>query len=190
MSPDSSAPTTALALLGASPHASMPALLDRAGLCWLLHEPAYPSNVGFIIRTAEVSGADGVIIDAPTFNREARSRASHVSMGADRVMPVLWTSTDHVLEQATRRGTRIIALEDSGQRAPHQVDLTEPVVLVVGNERHGIPHWLREQCADVVRIPMLGFVPSYSVQAAVAALSWERLRQLASAHLEPLAVGR
>jgi len=60
---------------------------------------AYPSNIGFTIRTAEVSGADAVVVDA-TLNHEERSRAQHVSMGAYRLLPVLWRSTTEVIDQA------------------------------------------------------------------------------------------
>jgi tRNA G18 (ribose-2'-O)-methylase SpoU len=34
------------------------------------------------------------------------------------------------------------------------------------------------RCDDVVRVPMAGFIPSYNVQAAMAAVAGERLRQM------------
>jgi tRNA G18 (ribose-2'-O)-methylase SpoU len=51
---------------------------------------------------------------------------------------------------------------------------------VIGNEREGIAPSLLTRCAAVARIPMAGFVPSYNVQAAMAAIAVERLRQLSS----------
>src|SRR5688500_14143792 len=54
----------AIALIGPSPEASLAELLERGGISWLLHDIAYPSNIGYAVRTAEVSGADGVIIHA------------------------------------------------------------------------------------------------------------------------------
>ena len=38
-----------------------------------------------------------------------------------------------------RRDAAILALEDVGDAAPWEVDLTGPLLLVVGGERHGIP---------------------------------------------------
>ena len=178
MSPDSRHPATAIALLGQPPAASLDAVLQLGGVVWLLHRPAYPSNVGFMIRTAEVAGASAVVIDAPDFNREQRSRTSHVTMGADRVMPVLWTGTQEVLQGAKQHGLRTIAIEDSGAHPPHEVDLASSVVLLLGNERDGLPAEVRNACDTGIRIPMLGFVPSYSVQAAMAMVAGERLRQL------------
>ena len=176
MSPDSP-PARALALLGPDPRADLAGLLAEGGAVWLLHRAAYPSNVGFTIRTAEVSGAAGVVVDA-MFNHAERSRVSHVSMGAQRLLPVLWESTSRVLAAARAADHRIIAVEDTGTLAPWQVDLRGPVVLIVGNERSGIEAEVLKECDAVIRIPMQGFVPSYNLQAAVSAVATERLRQL------------
>lgn len=181
MSPESGRPADAIALLGASPKATLAELMARGGVTWLLHRATYPSNVGFTIRTAEVSGADGVVVDAVDFNRDMRSRASHVTMGADRVMPVLYEGTEQALAAARSAGKRVVAIEDVGAQRPHEVDLTGPLVLLVGNERDGIGRDVLARCDAVVRIPMLGFVPSYSLQAAVSGIAMERLRQLAMA---------
>jgi tRNA G18 (ribose-2'-O)-methylase SpoU len=57
------------------------------------------------------------------------------------------------------------------------VDLTGQVLLVVGGERDGVPQHVLDRANEVVRIPVAGFVPSYNVQAAMAAVMAERLRQ-------------
>jgi 23S rRNA (guanosine2251-2'-O)-methyltransferase len=169
---------TAVALLGPPPTASLDELLARGGMCWLLHRATYPSNVGYAVRTAEVSGADGVIIDAQ-FNHADRARIDHVSMGASRLLPVLFADTERVLDQAASHQLRCICLEDVGAQAPWEVDLRGPLVCLIGNERSGIAREILDRCQAVVRIPMAGFVPSYNVQAAMAAIAVERLRQLA-----------
>lgn len=168
----------AVALLGPPPTATLPELLGRGGISWLLHRARYPSNVGFAVRTAEVSGADGVIVDAE-FNHADRARIDHVSMGASRLLPVLFHHTESVLEQAAQRGMRCICIEDIGTRAPWEVDLRGPMLCLIGSEHDGLTKQLLAGCAAVVRIPMAGFVPSYNVQAAMAAIAVERLRQLA-----------
>lgn len=164
-----------------------PLATDLAGLCaqrgaiWLLHRAAYPSNVGFAVRTAEVSGAAGVVVDA-RFNHDERSRVSHVSMGADRVMPLLWASTADTLAAARAAQLRLVALEaiEHPRAQPlWEVDLTGGVVLIAGNERDGIGEELLAECDALASIPMAGFVPSYNLHAAIAAVAAERLRQIA-----------
>jgi 23S rRNA (guanosine2251-2'-O)-methyltransferase len=173
----SAVPERALALLGPDPSTDLAGLLARGGAVWLLHRAAYPSNVGFALRTAEVSGADGVVVDG-TFNHAERARIGHVSMGADRMLPVLWESTERTLELARGSGHRIVALEDSGSLAPWQVDLRGPTILLVGSERDGIEPAVLARCDAVIAVPMLGFIPSYNLQAALSAVAAERLRQL------------
>jgi len=167
----------AIALVGPSPQAGLGELLERGGISWLLHDIAYPSNVGYAVRTAEVSGADGVIIHAD-FNHEQRNRIASVSMGASRLLPVLFHETAEVLDAAAERGVRCVALEDVGDRAPWDVDLCAPLLCLIGGERGGLPQAILDRCHAVLRIPMAGFVPSYNVQAAMAAIATERLRQL------------
>lgn len=172
-------PTRAIAMLGPTPRVDLAGLFQRGGAIFLMHRARYASNVGFAVRTAEVAGAAGIVIDGD-FNHEERTRISHVSMGADRVLPVLFEPTADVLEAAARSGHRVIALEDAGARAPWEVDLTGDVVLIAGGERDGLAADLLARCAHVVRVPMAGFVPSYNLQAALSAVASERLRQLES----------
>jgi len=178
MSPDSAKPEQAIAMLGERADVDSAAALARPGAHWLLHRLSYPSNVGFAIRTAEVGGATSVAVDA-SFNHAERSRASHVSMGADRLLPVNYVDSAGVMTTARDNGHRIIAVEAAGQTPPWEVDLTGDVLLVVGAERDGIAANLLARCDAVACIPMPGFVPSYSLQAAVSAIAVERLRQLA-----------
>jgi 23S rRNA (guanosine2251-2'-O)-methyltransferase len=170
----------ALALLGPPTTATLSELLARGGVSWLLHRALYPSNVGFAVRTAEVSGADGVIVDA-TFNHEQRARVEHVSMGAARMLPVLYHDSEQVLHVADAQRVRVVCLEDVGSKPPWDVDLGGPLLCLIGSERAGISKALLDRCDAVVRIPMAGFVPSYNVQAAMAAIAIERLRQLGAA---------
>ncbi len=168
-----------LAMVGPPPTAdSVADLLARPGAVWLLSGAAYPSNVGFAIRTAEVSGATGLIVDAD-FTRAQRSRARHVSMGAHRLLPVLYASTDQVLAAVGATQRHVVAVENVGAVSPWEADLAGDVVIILGNERDGLDATVLNAAATCVRIPMAGFVPSYNLQAAMTAIAAERLRQLA-----------
>jgi TrmH family RNA methyltransferase len=169
-------PAKLLALIGRSPGAGLEELLGGPGAVWLLVGVIYPGNVGMAIRTAEVSGADGVIIDAD-FNATARRFALRTSVRSDWYMPVLWERAQTVLDAAAAAGRPVIGIEHVGTEAPWDLDLTGRVLLVVGGEADGIPGDVLQRCIQVVRIPTAGFIPSYNVQAAIAAIAVERLRQ-------------
>lgn len=170
------APRSVLALVGAPVEAALPDLMQRPGPVWLLAGVAYPGNVGCVIRTAEVSGAAGVVIDAP-LDGAGRRAALRASMRADRLFPVRWDGVGEALAAAEAAGRRVVALEDAGGAMPWEADLSGDVLLVVGSEHAGLPAEVLAAAVERVRVPMAGFVPSYNVQAAVAALAVELLRR-------------
>jgi len=166
-----------LALAGPDPDADLDRVMAQGGAVWLLTGPAYPGNVGFAIRTAEVSGADGLYIDND-FDHIRRREARRASMRADRFMPIGWQRAARVIEAARRVGKRVIGVEDVGTSSPWEQDLTGSVLLIVGGEADGIPEEVLVSCDVVVCLPMAGFIASYNLQAAVAAVASERSRQL------------
>jgi len=170
----------ALALVGRDPGASLDQSLARGGAFWLLVGVAYPGNVGMVIRTAEVSGADGIAVDAG-FDHEAKRAALRASMRADKFMPVFWTRASDVLDAAKTHGHRVLAVDEAGETSHFVTDLTGPRVFVVGGENGGVPAEVLARCDARVRVPMAGFIPCYNLQAAVSAVAVERLRQLAMA---------
>lgn len=167
-----------MALVGPPTEATLSSVLQRNGSMWLLSGTAYPGNAGFVIRTAEVAGADGVVIDAH-FERGERRETLRASMRADRYFPVFFEDSLPTMQGARQSGRRVIAIETEGARAPWEIDLRGPVLFVVGGEREGIAPALLREADEVVRIPMNGFIASYNLQAAMAAVAMERLRQQA-----------
>jgi 23S rRNA (guanosine2251-2'-O)-methyltransferase len=165
-----------LALVGRNPDLSLEEVFSHGGLVWLLAGAAYPVNIGFCIRTAEVSGASAVIIDAELNNQE-RSAAKRASMKAHRFLPVHWTSGLNAIMMAKEFGFRIISVEDVGESAPWDIDLTGDIVLIVGGERNGISPEILAESDEIVRIPMSGFVPSFNLQAPLSAVAIEAQRQ-------------
>jgi 23S rRNA (guanosine2251-2'-O)-methyltransferase len=165
-----------LALVGRNPDLSLQEVFSNGGLVWLLAGAAYPVNIGFCIRTAEVSGASAVIVDAELNNPE-RSAAKRASMKAHRFIPVHWTPGLDAIKMAKKSGFRIIAVEDVGMSAPWDVDMTGDIILVVGGEKNGISSEILSESDEIVRIPMSGFVPSFNLQAPLSAVAIEAQRQ-------------
>ncbi len=169
-------PPPILALVGRDPDASVDEVLGAGGLAWLLAGARYPVNIGFTIRTAEVSGSNAVFVDGDLSHAQKKS-AKRASMKAHRFMPVHWVQGDELVRLAKASGFRVIALEDTGSLEPWEEDLTGDVLLVVGGEKDGISDSILGECDSVLRIPMSGFVPSYNLQAPMAVVAAEALRQ-------------
>jgi len=174
--PFTSEPPEALGLLHRDPSAEISEIMASGGLIWLLSGAQYPVNIGFAIRTIEVSGGSAVFVDAD-LNSDGRKASSRASMKADRFIPVKWMSWREASDLARAHNYRIIGIEDSGDVEPWDIDLTGRCMLVIGGERHGISADLLRECDSIVKIPMRGFVPSYNLQAPLAVVAAEALRQ-------------
>ena len=166
----------ALALVGRRPEASLEEVFERGGTIWFFDGVTYSTNLGFAIRTAEVAGADAVVLNVVKTHEERRT-IRRSSMRADRFIPVVYTTTDAILTASKQHGTRIIAVEDVGTHGPWEEDLTGDVVLVVGAEKEGISQQVLNAADACVLLPMDGFVPSYNLQVAVSVVAVEALRQ-------------
>ena len=165
-----------LALVGRDPNLSFDEVISTGGLIWLLAGAAYPVNIGFCIRTAEVSGANAVFVDAELSNTE-RKAAKRASMKAHRFIPVFWGDGFEAAKCAKDRGFKIVSLEDIGGKTPWNTDLTGDIMLIVGGERNGIPQNILDISDEIIRVPMSGFVPSFNLQAPLSVVAIEAQRQ-------------
>ena len=163
----------ALPLVGREPKGTLEEVFEREGVIWLFDGVEYAPNLGFGVRTAEVSGATAVIINVNKTHEERRT-IRRAGMRATRFIPVIYASTEEILAACNRR---IVVAEDVGEKAPWDADLTGDVLLVVGAENAGVSKEVLDAADEIVRLPMPGFVPSYNLQVAVSALAIERLRQ-------------
>jgi len=165
-----------IALEGAAPDANLDELMLADGLVFVLAGLRYPGNVGFIVRSAEVAGAAGIVLDTGWSGSE-RAEALRVGMRADRFFPVIDSPTNLAVRAARRANRRIVALETVGDRTLWETDLLVPTAVIIGGETMGVDDTVLESVDDILRIPTQGFIPSYNVQAAVAMVLGEWLRQ-------------
>ena len=162
-----------LALVEREPSGTLEEVFERKGAIWLFDGVEYAPNLGFGVRTAEVSGATAVIINVSKTHEERRT-IRRASMRATRFIPVVYATTEEILAACNRR---IVVAEDVGGKAPWESDLTGDVMLVVGAENAGVSKEVLDAADDIVRLPMPGFIPSYNLQVAISSLAIERLRQ-------------
>ncbi len=166
----------ALALIGRNIEGTLDEVMQRGGTIWFFDGVEYSTNLGFTIRTAEVSGADAVVLNVAKTHEERRT-IRRASMRADRFLPVVYSTSEEILAAAKSNQVRIIVAEDTGKVGPWDVDMTGDVLLVVGAEKHGVSQLVQDAADEIVILPMDGFVPSYNLQVAVSVLAVEALRQ-------------
>ncbi len=135
-----------------------------------------PHNLGALIRSAECSGAHGVIIPkrravglTPTAVKASAGAAEHM-----RVAKVTNLST--VIDELKERGLWFYAADMDGE-SYYETDFSGGVGLVMGSEGFGISRLVKEKCDFVVSIPLYGSVNSLNVSCAGAVIMTEVARQ-------------
>ena len=142
----------------------------------LLDQVQDPHNLGAILRTAESTAVNCVII--PKRRSVDITPAVHrVSMGGSIYVPVLKKSLYSALKLLKKEGIRIIGVDPSGSMEYFSENLSGAIAFVLGGEDRGISPTLLERCDSVVRIPMLGRLKSLNVSVATAIVLYERVRQ-------------
>lgn len=138
-------------------------------------------NVGTIFRTADAFGVRTLHLTGytpyptiendtrPPHIRQAMTRQLHkTALGAELSVPFTYQEAPgELIRQYQHRGFHIAALE----QADHSVTLAsytapEQLVLILGEERHGITADILALCDDVLEIPMLGKKESLNVSVA------------------------
>jgi 23S rRNA (guanosine2251-2'-O)-methyltransferase len=137
-----------------------------------------PHNLGAVCRSAEAAGATGVVI--PERRAAAISGAvCKASAGAVEHLQVarVRNLADWLTAAKRTEGLWVYGAE-AGAADPYTgVDMTGPVVLVLGSEGSGIRPRVAEACDAVVSIPVGGLIGSLNVSAAAAVLLFEAVRQ-------------
>jgi 23S rRNA (guanosine2251-2'-O)-methyltransferase len=150
----------------------------RPALFLVLDHITDPHNLGAIIRTAECSGVDAVVIPerrAAGVNATVRKAAA----GAAAYVQVARVTNIAASVRALKKAGLWIAGAASDPSAVlyTEADLAGDVALVIGAEGSGISQLVRRECDYLVRIPLEGKVASLNASVAAGILLYEALRQ-------------
>jgi 23S rRNA (guanosine2251-2'-O)-methyltransferase len=130
----------------------------------LLHGP---QNIGALLRTAEICGVHGVILQdrrAP----DVTAAVAEYAVGATEHLRIAQvTNLVQTMKQLQTQGIWLVGLDMAqNAKSPNEVDLNLPIGLVVGHEGQGLRRLVAETCDIILQLPMRGRVAS--LNAAVA----------------------
>jgi 23S rRNA (guanosine2251-2'-O)-methyltransferase len=137
-------------------------------------------NFGAIVRSAEVAGADGVVI-AKHRSASIGPGAYKTSAGALAWMPIAQEpNLVRALEAAKRERFWIAGATENAQALAWEAPLEGRLVLVMGAESTGLSRLVEETCDFLVRLPVEGRVGSLNVAQATSVLAFEWVRRKAA----------
>lgn len=136
-----------------------------------------PGNAGTIIRTADAAGCGGVFFSEGSVDIYS-PKTVRASMG----------SFFHIDIRDNAKPSDIVRLKEQGFTAVcgalcadtvdyMAVDMTQPLIIIVGNEANGVSDEVMSLCDYKVKIPIYGKAESLNAAVATAILMYEAARQ-------------
>lgn len=142
----------------------------------ILDEVVDPHNIGAIIRSANCSGAHGVVIQkrhspgiTPTVVKSSAGAINYTYVAKV-------TNIRNTIKELKDKGLWVVCSDMDG-KTMYDMDLTGPIALVIGNEGSGVSSLVKKECDMVASIPIKGEIESLNASVASGVLSYEIFRQ-------------
>jgi 23S rRNA (guanosine2251-2'-O)-methyltransferase len=142
-----------------------------------LDEVTDPQNLGAVCRTAECSGATGVVLPerrsaavTPAVCKASAGAVEHLAIAQVRNLA-------DFLADAKSAGCWTYGAAAGATTGYRDVDWRGGVVLVLGAEGRGLRPRVAAACDDLVALPLRGHIGSLNVSATAAVLLYEILQQ-------------
>jgi TrmH family RNA methyltransferase len=138
-----------------------------------------PGNLGTMMRTALAFGAGGMILTkgcVDCFN----PKVVRGGMGASFALPIVRdVDMTSICAELHERGLTTVLLEPTAEKSIFDLDMSQPLAFIFGNEGHGFSQVTLEAAKEKVQIPMQNNTESLnvSISAAIIMFEWSRRRQ-------------
>ncbi len=136
-----------------------------------------PRNLGACLRSAAAFGCSAVIAPKDASAPLNDVAAKTASGAADRLPYYRVTNLSRTLKQLKDAGLWVVGLALEGEQTLEQLDLTGPLVLVMGSEGSGIRRLVREHCDFLAHLPMASADQNLNVSVATGVSLYEAQRQ-------------
>ena len=143
----------------------------------LLDQISDVRNFGAIIRTAECTGAHGIIIPK-TGNAPVNGETVKTSAGAAFNVPIC--KVDHIKDaifMLQASDIQIVCATEKTDDTIFDVNFAKPTAIVMGSEDRGINPSILKIANAKAKLPLLGNISSLNVSVACGAFLYETVRQ-------------
>ena len=139
-----------------------------------------PHNLGACLRTADAAGVHAVIVPKDK-SAALTPTVRKVACGAAEVIPLIQvTNLSRTIKSLQDAGVWVVGTAGEAQQSIYECKLTGPTALVMGAEGKGMRRLTRENCDELIKLPMAGSVSSLNVSVATGICLYEIVRQRAS----------
>jgi 23S rRNA (guanosine2251-2'-O)-methyltransferase len=136
-----------------------------------------PHNLGACLRTADAAGVHAIIVPKDR-SVSLTPTVRKVACGADQSVPLIQvTNLARTLKLLKSYQIWIVGTAGETDGTIYNTDLKGSLALVMGTEGKGMRRLTRENCATLIKIPMVGSVESLNVSVATGVSLFEAVRQ-------------
>lgn len=150
---------------------------NETPLFLLLDQISDVRNFGAIIRTAECTGVNGIIIQK---DGSAPVNAETIKTSAGAAFKISICKVDHIKDAIfylkASNITTVSATEKTGNSI-YDLDLNKPLAIIMGSEGKGVSKSVLNIVDYKASLPLLGDVNSLNVSVACGAFLYEAIRQ-------------
>lgn len=150
--------------------------LDEHPLIVVLESVEKPGNLGAILRSADASGVDAVVVCDPLTDLY-NPNLIRSSVGAAFTVPCVACQSEECIAFLKQRGIKILTAQLQDSHLYYDTDMTCGTAIVMGTEHDGLTDLWRAAADAHIRIPMLGRIDSLNVSVSAAILMFEAVRQ-------------
>lgn len=134
-------------------------------------------NFGAIIRTAECTGVNGIIIQK---QGSAPVNGDTVKTSAGAVFKVPICKVEHIKDAIFHlqgSGIKTVAATEKTDSLLYDINFNEPVAIIMGSEDRGVNPSVLKIVDEKAKLPMFGTISSLNVSVACGAFLYEAVRQ-------------
>ena len=152
-------------------------LTASAPLFLLLDQISDVRNLGAMLRTAECTGVNAVIVPS---HGNAPINADAIKTSAGAAFKLSICKVNHVLDavhQLKAHDIQIVSVTEKTNTTIYDIDFKVPIALVMGSEDKGISTSVLKNSDHKGKLPLLGDIESLNVSVACGAALYEIVRQ-------------
>jgi len=149
----------------------------KVPLFLILDQISDARNFGAIIRTAECTGVNGIIVQKAG---SAPVNGDTVKTSAGAVFNVPICKVEHIKDAIfylQGSGIKTVAATEKTDQNIYDISLNEPVAIIMGSEDRGINPSVLKIVDEKAKLPMFGTIGSLNVSVACGAFLYEAVRQ-------------
>jgi len=136
-----------------------------------------PRNFGAILRSANATSVNGVIICSSS-SAPINEDVLKASSGAIFNVPISKVNNlKDAIYLLKENNIEIMGLEQKAKKLIYDINLKKPLAILIGSEEKGISKGILKMVNQKTKIPMTGTVESLNVSVAVSIALFEVLRQ-------------